>query len=243
MFKRLNFSFLRNSERRFSTSRRPCTLHRLDVVPYLDALSLQRRLMQERFRHNGSLSDVILMVEHPAVYTLGRGAKDSNIIDSMDIPIHRVERGGEVTYHGPGQLVLYPVFDLRLSPHVQDLRIYLRNIEEVVIRVLAEYGLEGIRDEEYTGVWIKNRKICAIGINASRWVTMHGLAFNITTASLPGFDGIIPCGIDEENRGVACLQQYVDVLPEDVEEKMAKHFASVFSLDLTKTNEYPTLLK
>jgi lipoyl(octanoyl) transferase len=206
--------------------------------------------MKDRFRHDGALADALLLLEHPPVYTLGRGATEANVKfdyepsrpETCKYEVHRVERGGEVTYHGPGQVVVYPVFDLRLAPHRQDLRYFLRQIEEVVIRVLGEYGIEGERDEEYTGVWADGRtkKLCAIGINASRWVTIHGLALNVTPEALPGFDHIVPCGIDESTRGVGCIQDYVpEVTVEDVRRKLLDHFASVFSLDVEETAEDP----
>ncbi|CAB1104580.1 unnamed protein product [Ectocarpus sp. CCAP 1310/34] len=143
--------------------------------------------------------DVLLMLEHPPVYTLGRGSSldhlrfdptDPSSLDGREV--RRTERGGEVTWHGPGQVVGYPVLDLNF--HNKDLHWYMRQLEEVVIRVLGRYGLEGERETEHTGVWVGGAKVAAIGLNASRWVTSHGFALNVNP-DLSAFEAIVPCGI------------------------------------------------
>ncbi|CAM9783758.1 unnamed protein product, partial [Heterosigma akashiwo] len=152
-------------------------------------------------------SDSLLLVEHPSVYTLGRGSSLENLKfnhEDRDCPhkVFRIERGGEVTWHGPGQLVGYPILDLNF--HKKDLKGYLYNIEEMIIKVLACRGVLGGRDPENTGVWVGDYKFCAIGVKASRWITMHGFALNVNP-NLSYFDEIIPCGIHD--KGVGSLQQ------------------------------------
>lgn len=169
----------------------------LGTVPYADALALQRRLAEDRLA--GRLeSDLLLLLEHPPVVTLGRGTRDSSLpldpesLRRRGIEVFEVERGGDVTYHGPGQLVGYPIFDLRT--HREDLHWYLRQLEESLIVALAGFGIAGERNPGYTGVWTAGRKIASIGVHAKQWVTWHGFALNVTTELSP-FDLIIPCGI------------------------------------------------
>lgn len=153
--------------------------------------------------------DSIIMLQHDPVYTLGT-ASDASFIRGYDendthdkhIPIVRIERGGEVTYHGPGQLTVYPILDLR--GYAQDIHWYMRALEEVVLLALDRAGVKGsTREENLTGVWVSNRKIAALGIKARRWVTMHGVAINVDSTSLRNFQGIIPCGL--EGRAVTCV--------------------------------------
>lgn len=169
----------------------------LGTIPYADALALQRRLAEDRLA--GRLeSDLLLLLEHPPVVTLGRGTRDSSLpldpesLRRRGIEVFEVERGGDVTYHGPGQLVGYPIFDLRT--HREDLHWYLRQLEESLIVALAGFGIAGERNPGYTGVWTAGRKIASIGVHAKQWVTWHGFALNVTTELSP-FDLIIPCGI------------------------------------------------
>ena len=149
-------------------------------------------------RTSGAIEDTLLLLEHPHTYTLGKTADRTNLIGSEEylekngISVFEIDRGGDITYHGPGQIVGYPIIDL--NKWKPDTHLYLRNLEEVIIKVLAEYGIESGRKPEYTGVWVGESKIAAIGIRVSRWVTMHGFAFNINT-DLELFNGIIPCGI------------------------------------------------
>jgi len=164
--------------------------------------------------------DSIIILQHDPVYTLGT-ASDPTFIhgyntdgingDKSDVPIVRIERGGEVTYHGPGQLVVYPILDLR--GYKQDVHWYMRALEEVILIALEKAGIEGAsREKNLTGVWVSNKKIAALGIKTRRWVTMHGLAINIDARSLQNFKGIVPCGL--EGREVTCLRDEVSVIEE-----------------------------
>ncbi len=170
----------------------------LGTVPYEDALELQRALARERI--SGAIpEDMLLLLEHPPVVTLGRSTKAGNLISSADflaskgVELFEVERGGDVTFHGPGQLVGYPIIDLKR--HKLDLHWYLRQVEEALIRTLAAYSIPAERNVGFTGVWTSGRKIASIGVHARDWVTWHGFALNVTT-DLSYFDLIIPCGID-----------------------------------------------
>ncbi len=178
--------------------RPPLRVMHLGRVPYADALELQRALARQRIA--GELEDdVLMLLEHPPVVTLGRTAKARNLIASPDylrergVEVFEVERGGDVTFHGPGQLVGYPIVDLRR--HKQDLHWYLRQLEEALIRAVGRYGIAGERNPAYTGVWTGGRKIASIGVHVSRGVTTHGFAVNVDNDLQP-FEWIVPCGID-----------------------------------------------
>jgi lipoyl(octanoyl) transferase len=169
----------------------------LGRMPYGEALHLQRDLAQRRL--DGALrQDLLLLVEHPPVVTLGRGSRTEHLVapreflEARGVELYEVERGGDVTYHGPGQLVGYPIFDLR--QHRQDLHWFLRALEEVLIGALAHFGVPAERNPGYTGVWTVGRKIASIGIHVRQWVTWHGFALNVLT-DLSYFDLIVPCGI------------------------------------------------
>lgn len=169
----------------------------LSRMAYGEALELQRALAAARI-NKAIDDDLLLLVEHPPVVTLGRGARVDHLrqppsrLRSAGIEIHEVERGGDVTYHGPGQLVGYPIFDL--SEHKPDLHWFLRRLEQAVIVTLDHFGIRGARRENLTGVWVDERKIASIGIHVRKWVTWHGLALNVTT-DLSQFGVIVPCGI------------------------------------------------
>ncbi|MEO0559703.1 MAG: lipoyl(octanoyl) transferase LipB [Bacteroidota bacterium] len=200
------------------------SLHVIDLGPmaYREAWELQTTLQAERIvakRAGKPLPHVLLLVEHPPVFTIGKSGDAANVLASDDELAHRgaevirVDRGGDVTFHGPGQLVAYPILDLdRLeTPEgepLRDLHRYLRELEEVVIRTCADWGVTAGRVAERTGVWVgpdesgPERKVCAFGVRCSRWVTMHGLALNLTT-DLRWFDLVVPCGIAD--RGVTSL--------------------------------------
>lgn len=161
------------------------------VVPYLEALEYQRGLARDRIA--GRLDhDVLVLLEHPPVVTLGRGSHAENVLRGEGIDVVEVERGGDVTYHGPGQLVGYPIFDLKR--YKQDLHWYLRTLEQALIEGLAILGMPAERNAGYTGVWTKGRKIASIGVHVKQWVTWHGFALNVTT-DLSAFSRIVPCGI------------------------------------------------
>ncbi|MDA0867541.1 MAG: lipoyl(octanoyl) transferase LipB [Cyanobacteria bacterium] len=207
-----------------------CCLWRGDRVPYDTVWAYQQELVAAR-RTDPTLPDVLMLLEHPPVYTLGQGA-DPNFVrftpGAEDPPVIRIERGGEVTYHCPGQLVGYPILNLRR--HRTDLHWYLRQLEAVLIATLAELGLTGDRQPPMTGVWVAGHKVAAIGIKVSRWITMHGFALNICP-DLAGFDRIVPCGI--ENHPVGSLTQWLPGLTRaDVEPIVMRQFANHFQYRL-----------
>jgi lipoate-protein ligase B len=171
----------------------------LGRMPYGDALTLQRDLAARRIA--GTLDhDLLLLVEHPPVITLGRGFQPQSLpiargaLEARGIEVHEIDRGGDVTFHGPGQLVGYPIFDL--GGHRRDLHWFLRQLEQALIVALAALGIPGERAAGYTGVWTRSRKIASIGIHVRQWVTWHGFALNVTT-DLSHFDLIVPCGIPD----------------------------------------------
>jgi len=207
-----------------------CLLYNQGMMPYIDAHLWQRSLLAERIQNPG-LNDVLILLEHPPVYTLGQGATLEFLkfdVDNTSFDVHRVERGGEVTYHCPGQLVGYPILNLRR--YRQDLHWYLRQLEEVIMRVLAIYGLVGDRLTGFTGVWLENRKVAAIGIKVSRWITMHGFALNVCP-DMTGFQHIVPCGITD--KPVASLAQWIPgITCEEVRPHIVQCFADVFGVEM-----------
>ncbi|MEM7724999.1 MAG: lipoyl(octanoyl) transferase LipB [Cyanobacteria bacterium P01_A01_bin.45] len=207
-----------------------CLLYNQELVSYNQAHDWQKELLAQRIAQP-DLPDVLLMLEHPPVYTLGQGA-DQKFLNfdpkAIDTPVYRVERGGEVTYHCPGQLVGYPI--LNLKRHQQDLHWYLRQLESVLIGVLSFYGLKGERIPPLTGVWLEGYKVAAIGIKVSRWITMHGFALNVCP-DMKGFQHIVPCGIAD--KPIASLTQWLpNITCSEVRPIVAKYFAEVFDLDL-----------
>ena len=211
----------------------------LGRLPYGEALELQRSIARDRI--SGAIpQDVLLLVEHPPVVTLGRGSKEKNLVASPDylktkgVELFEVERGGDVTFHGPGQLVGYPVIDLKR--HRQDLHWYLRKIEEALINTLADYGIPGERNTAFTGVWTRGRKIASIGVHARDWVTWHGFALNVTT-DLSFFDLIVPCGIDGVvMTSIARELGLEDVAAQDVRDRITAKFAEAFDLTAVVTS-------
>jgi lipoate-protein ligase B len=171
----------------------PARLLDLGTREFGEVWALQRELVGQRQR--GEIRDTLILVEHPHVITLGRGTHQENVLAPGDIPVFEIERGGDVTYHGPGQLVGYPIFLLR-EPE-RDLHVYLRNLEEAIIRALAHFELAGTRKEGWTGVWNARaeRKLASIGVAVKRWVTLHGFALNVST-DLGRFAAINPCGLE-----------------------------------------------
>ncbi len=225
-------------------------LQELGVRDFADAWTYQEELFKQILdikirnrREELSLEtpNYLLFVEHPHVYTLGKSGDTANFLldeaglEKINATFHKINRGGDITYHGPGQIVGYPILDL--DNFFTDIHKYLRFLEEMVILTLAEYGLQATRSDGETGVWLDvgtpfARKICAMGVRASRWVTMHGFALNVN-ADLGYFDHIIPCGI--KGKGVTSLnvelgKARVDV--SEVKEKLCKHFAALFEAEL-----------
>lgn len=212
------------------TIKKFCILDNQGLVPYVTAWNYQRSLVEARL-NNPQLEDIFILLEHPPVYTLGKGATLNFLKfnpQETNQEIHRIERGGEVTYHCPNQLVGYPILNLR--HYQQDLHWYLRQLEEVIIRAVEIYGLKAYRIEGLTGVWLEDRKIAAIGIKVKRWITMHGFALNVCP-DLSGFQQIVPCGI--EDKSVGSLVQFVpDVTLEQVRVNVAQAFSEVFQVKL-----------
>jgi lipoyl(octanoyl) transferase len=206
-------------------------VRRLGVVPYTDGLALQRALVEQR--QHDRVDDLLLLLEHPHVLTLGvRGdGGRSHILANLDhlaargIGIHETGRGGDITYHGPGQIVGYPIVDLK--PDRRDVHRYVRDLEDVLIRTAADYGIEAHRVPGLTGAWVGSEKLAAIGVRIARWVTSHGFALNVST-DLECFNLILPCGLAD--RGVTSLERLLGrpVARAEVEDRLIVHFCDVF---------------
>jgi lipoyl(octanoyl) transferase len=223
----------------------------LGLIDYKEAWNFQEKLSKstidikiENRKHpenNILTKNYLLFCEHPNVYTLGKSGEESNLLvdneqlRQLQATYYKINRGGDITFHGPGQIVGYPILDL--EQFFTDIHKYLRYLEEAVILTLAEYGIKGERYEGYTGVWIDAdkpflaRKICAMGVRCSRWVTMHGFALNVHT-DLSYFSNIIPCGI--EGKAVTSIQKELNrkVDVEEVKDKLKKHLAQLFQMTL-----------
>lgn len=223
----------------------------LGTMDYEECWKYQEHLMQEIIKvklenRNQTIptptNNYLLIVEHPSVYTIGKSGKENHLLvsqeflKSINATYYRVNRGGDITYHGKGQLVMYPILDL--ENFFTDIHKYVRNLEEVIIRTLKDYGINAKRSKGETGVWIepdnlqRARKICAIGVRSSRWVTMHGLAFNINT-DLKYFDYIIPCGIKNKKVTSLHIELGKKVDEREVRMKVLKYFQEVFECELT----------
>ena len=208
---------------------RPLVVMRLGRIPYARGLEIQAALVAGR--QAGGVEDHLLLLEHDPVFTLGRSARRDNVLFPVEalrergFDVFETGRGGDVTYHGPGQVVGYPILDL--SPDRRDVHRYVRDLEEVMIRTCTDYGIEAGRVEGMTGTWVGPDKIGAIGVRIARWVTSHGFAFNVTT-DLSAFDLIVPCGI--RGRGVTSLERLLGrlVALEEVMDRLSAHFLNVF---------------
>lgn len=205
----------------------------LGCIEYSKALDLQLRML--RLRRQGQIEDTLLLLEHPPVITMGINYRQTNILVSetflkeKGISVFPSNRGGDVTYHGPGQIVGYPILDL--NQHGKDTHLYIRKIEETFIRLLSkEYSIKAGRDPQHPGVWVGDEKITAIGCAIKQWITMHGFAFNINT-ELDHFRWITPCGI--ANKGVTSLQKLMGHSFDlsIVNQQVVKHFADVFAVE------------
>lgn len=218
----------------FPKQKRHCVVEGWGLLPYQDAWLAQKALVAERVA-NPDLEDLLILLEHFPVYTLGTGASTDFLKFDYDPhksnlkhEVHRIERGGEVTYHCPGQLVGYPILNLRY--YQQDLHWYLRQLEEVIIQTVATYGLNADRIAGLTGVWLEGKKIAAIGIKVRRWITMHGFALNVCP-DLQGFQDIVPCGIAD--KPVGSLNEFIpDLTVQQVQQQLIHCFAEVFNVEL-----------
>jgi lipoyl(octanoyl) transferase len=217
----------------------------LGTMEYQEAWDLQEQLLQQALSQKAAGAGTLhhlLFVEHPPVYTLGKSGKMEHVLidrqemEQRQIGFYQSNRGGDITYHGPGQIVGYPIFDL--ERFYTDIGRYLRELEEVIILTLAEYGIKGERSKGETGVWLDPqhpqlaRKICAMGVRCSRWVTMHGFALNVNP-DLSYFNNIVPCGI--ANKSVTSMQLEVgrSLAVEEVKQKLLTHFEAVFGIGFT----------
>lgn len=228
---------------RMSTpARRPLHWSWLGRIPYGEAVELQHSVRQALRQGEGP--ERFLLLEHPHVYTLGRNAAGTDILAGADwlrargVEVAECDRGGQATYHGPGQLVGYPI--VNLSPDRRDIRRYVRDVQEVLVRTLAEYGIEARPGEEqaFIGVWAGRSKIASIGIHLSRWITTHGFALNVST-DLSYFSGIIPCGLHQvEMTSIERLTGQAPALPE-VAALCARHFGEIFGRELVD-DPYPS---
>lgn len=223
---------------------RSCDLHRLHLVTYENGLALQQKLVE--LRQRDEIADQLLLLEHPPVITLGRGGDSANLLASPQLlASHGVRyfettRGGDITYHGPGQIVGYPI--LHLGEGNRDVRKYVTKLEEVLIRTVAEYGITAARSEGKRGIWVGNDKIAAIGVRIARWVTSHGWALNVNT-NLAHFGLITPCGL--RGTGVTSIERETGrrVPLEEVREVLASKFSEVFERDLVARPENLRLVK
>ncbi len=211
-------------------------VEQLGLVNYAEALALQRERVAQR--KAGTIPDTLLLLEHPHVYTLGRNAKREHLLASperlrqLGAEVFETDRGGDITYHGPGQLVGYPILDL--TQHKRDLAWYMRSLEEVFIQVALELGIEAGRLKGAPGVWVGKNKLVAMGVHVSRWVTSHGFAFNVNT-DLKYFEAIVPCGL--RDKGVTSLARCLGrpVATDTVIDRVVEHFSKVFHLEMEAT--------
>ena len=215
-----------------------CHLEQHGLVDYAAALELQRERVAQR--KAGTISDTLILLEHPHVYTHGRNAQKENMLVSEEFlasrgaQVFHTDRGGDVTYHGPGQLVGYPILDL--TRHRRDISWYMRSLEEVFIRTAQDYGIEAGRSAGAAGVWVGNDKLTAMGVHLSRWVTSHGFALNVDT-DLRYFEWIVPCGL--QGKGVTSLAKLLGhpVKMEGATERVVEHFGAVFGLEVEAIEE------
>ena len=211
----------------------------LGCMDYLAALAIQEQLVRRKQLETSA--DILLFVEHPHVFTIGRGGDDANVLAPQEVQVYRTGRGGDVTYHGPGQLVVYPIIDLR-SRLRKDVHRYVRNLELSAIRTLRDFGLEGTRQPPYTGIWIGDRKIAAIGVAVRRGIAFHGLALNVTT-DLSYFKRIIPCGLAWADVTSMTRELGKEQSAKHVKERFLRHFVEVFGYanikEVLKDDNFP----
>lgn len=201
---------------------------------YDKAWQLQKELFD--LRNSGAIEDVLILTEHDHVYTIGKSGDQNHLLASEEelslqgIGVFNIDRGGDITYHGPGQIVGYPILDL--NSYGPDIHLYMRRLEEVMIRALKKFKIDGVREEGMTGVWVNGEKIGAIGVKVSRWITMHGFALNVNT-DLSKFDRIVPCGIF--HKGVTSMSRVLEkrIVIDGVKEIIVRSFEDVFGVTTT----------
>ena len=207
--------------------------HDLGLSPYQQTWDLQKTLQSRRIKNE--IEDTVLLVEHEPVYTFGKNADDNHLLQNYpdDVNIFHIERGGDITFHGPGQLVGYPIIDLH--NYKMSISWFMRSLEDVIINTLMHYDIAANRKEGLTGVWVKDEKIAALGVRISRWVTMHGFALNVNT-QLHYYDSIIPCGIFEY--GVTSMEKVLrkEIDMDEVKHVLIQQFENVFNSHLTSVN-------
>jgi len=216
----------------------------LGLIDYKEAWDLQKEIL--KLRYEKKITDILFLLEHPHTYTLGKTADKNNLISTEvylkenKISVYDIDRGGDITYHGPGQIVGYPI--INLNEWIKDTHKFLRALEEVLIETCESYGIAAGRNSKYTGVWINNRKIAAIGIKISRWITMHGFAFNVNT-NLDFFKGIIPCGISDKD--VTSLQKELnrEIDIKSAKEIILKNFMNIFGYNRLRELDKEELIK
>lgn len=226
--------------------------HRVDYQSTWDLqLAIQGQIIQEKLRQRQNAAihrspDALLLVEHPHVYTLGKSGNAKNLLSSSEqlkevgAKFIKIDRGGDITYHGPGQMVGYPILDL--DRHFTDIHKYLRLLEETIIRMLFDFGIQAGRKEKLTGVWVGEEKICAMGVKCSRWVTIHGFALNVNT-DLNYFGNIIPCGI--QDKGVCSMQTLLGEAPDrrELMKMLCKHFSELFEVPVRDSLQWKSFVE
>ena len=221
----------------------------IGLIPYKEAWDLQTKIHKDLIENKRAgypkpQQHCLLLCEHPPVFTLGKSGSEENLrineqeLSDYQIEFYKINRGGDITFHGPGQLVGYPILDLDLI--FTDVHRYVRSLEQVIINVLSNYNIEGILNPAYTGVWVGGtkgmidaQKICAIGVHLSRWVTMHGFAFNVNT-NLAYFDHIVPCGIADPDKSVCSMSSLLGKTVDlrQIKQEVTREFGLVFDLDI-----------
>ena len=235
------FSQIEGSKTRWiGDSKKTCEIWDLGLTEYGEAWELQRRLHHQRLE--GEISDVLLLLEHPPTITIGKSGTLDNVLISRErlvqqgISLFFIDRGGDVTYHGPGQIVGYPIFDLR--ERGKDLHHYVHNLEEVILRTLRDFSIDAGRDESHPGVWVDGEEIAAIGLNVRRWVSMHGFALNVNT-NLDHFTFINPCGFSDRRATSMSKILCRKISKEEVMERLVSHFYDVFGIPIELSTVRP----
>ncbi len=210
-----------------------CVAYWLGSIEYREAYDLQKRAMMSRLR--GDMPDAILLLEHLPVFTVGKAGKQENVLVSQErlaengISLFFTDRGGDVTYHGPGQLVAYPIMDLR--DRDKDLHRYVFDLEEAIIRTLGDYGIEGCRDKSHPGVWVQGEEIAAIGLSVKSWITMHGVAINVNP-NMEHFSLINPCGFSDRKATSMAAILGNEIPMEEMMHKFVDRFAEAFQVEM-----------